>query len=615
MEYEGTEVMAQAQQPWLSIVIPSYNYARYLGKCVGSILAQGMDDIEVIVVDDCSTDDSLAVARQLAAVDSRVQVLANEQNEGGERSLLSGLERVRGRFVSFTAADNYFFPGYLPFARNYLDTHPGTDVFYSSWMFVDEQDRIYRAHSGSHGSATIKPSQLRNIAAYDDRNELADLFVNNMYLGDPIFRAGLLSLGGWSGNPDASAVSDLEFAINLASSDARIAFVNISAGIDRFHKNNLRFRREGLVAQEALFRGILYLFERYINESVADKLRYRIDDIIARANELIGHYKTVPEIWAQLGTRAERVIEHLSTTLTKIAQTPRTDPVKWRRVSVIVPVRGADLILLAEALTSIAEQDYDDWEIVAVGHPAIDLKPFLKTLPFAGRIRYYEQCEWINRATARNVGLKMARGQIMTYLDEGNIMRPGHLAGLVAALDHSRQPVARTSGTLSLYERTPLEGNVAKQFYSEPILISSEPFKSEIAAWSTHIWDNVPLNSIAHQRNCVAIAGYFDEDLDLYEDWDFVVRLTRQFNMALRADQSLDMRVIVDDIPNAMFAKKTSSRTELERLYRVYSVETVPEVASQRAAVLERWPQFGADIERATGAERASLVRLISGLS
>lgn len=607
--------MAQSPQPWLSIVIPSYNYARHLPECVGSILSQGVSDLEVVVVDDSSTDDSLAVARQLAAADSRVRVFANEQNKGTERTLLYGFEQVRGRFVNFISADNYYLPGYLRFVRNYLDTHRQIDVFYSSWMFLDEQNRIYRAHAGSHGSATIKPSQLRNIAAYDDRNELVDLFVNNVYLGDPIFRAELLALGGWSGHPDARAVSDLEFAISLASSEARIAFVNVSSGIDRFHNDNLRFSRTDFVSQEALFRGILYLFERYINESVADKLRYRIDDIIARANELIGHYKTVPEIWAQLGTRAERVVEHLSTTLTKIAQTARTDPVKWRRVSIIVPVRGLDLVLLAETLGSIAEQDYNDWEIVAVGHPAFDLKPFFETLPFAARVRYYEQCEWVNRATARNVGLKMARGQIMTYLDEGNRMRPGHLAGLVAALDHLRQPVARTSGTLSLYKRTPLEGNVAKQFYSEPILISSEPFKSEIAAWSTHVWDNVPLNSIAHQRNCVAIAGYFDEDLDLYEDWDFVVRLTRQFNMALRADQSLELRVIVDDIPNAMFAKKTSSRAQLERLYSTYPVETVAEVEAQRAAVLERWPEFAADIGRATGAERASLVRLISGLS
>lgn len=595
-------------QPWLSITIPSYNYEQYLPECVSSILTQGVDDIEVVIVDDCSTDDSLAVARRLALDDSRIRVFANEQNVGTEKTLIFGFSQLRGKFLTFACADNYYLPGYFRFVKNYLGQRPEIDVIYNSWMFLDGKGRIYRAHHGSHGSATHKPSQLRNIASYDDRNELADLIVNNAYMGDPIFRAELLALQGWSGHPDARAVSDYEFMLSLAASHARIAYVNVSAGVDRFHGGNLRFSRSDLASQTALFRGILHVFEKFVTEENADKLRFRIDDIIARANELIGHYRTVPEIWSELGPRAERVVERLSTALTNIAKAPRKDPVAWRRVSVIVPVYGADLVLLADTLRSVAQQEYDDWEIVAVGHTAYDLRPFFQTLPFAARIRYYEQCEWINRAAARNVGLKMARGQIMTYLDEGNTMRPGHLSALVAALDGSGQPVARTGGTLSLYERPPLDGAVASQFYSDPVLLSSEPLPGPAAPWSTHVRNDLPLNAVAHHRNCVAIAGYFDEALPVFEDWDFVVRLTRQFNVAITAAQSLDVRIVVNDLPNAMLDPALPARTSLTRLYSAYPAAEVPEVAQRREDTL-------AGEAAATAAGPASSVRFLAGLA
>ena len=68
--------------PEISIIVCAYNAGKYIARCFDSILSQTYSDFEVIVVDDCSHDDTLAVARQYAQSDKRITVLHNDLNRG-----------------------------------------------------------------------------------------------------------------------------------------------------------------------------------------------------------------------------------------------------------------------------------------------------------------------------------------------------------------------------------------------------------------------------------------------------------------------------------------------------------------------------------------------------
>ena len=83
--------------PDVSVVITCYNYARYLGAAVASVRDQPGVELEIIIVDDVSTDDSLAVAQRLAAADPRITVVAREVNGGPVEAFNQGLDLVRGR--------------------------------------------------------------------------------------------------------------------------------------------------------------------------------------------------------------------------------------------------------------------------------------------------------------------------------------------------------------------------------------------------------------------------------------------------------------------------------------------------------------------------------------
>ena len=89
----------------ISVIIPCYNSAKYLEACMDSVLAQTMPDFEAILVDDGSKDDTLALARRIAARDARVQVL-HQENAGVSAARNLGLAHAKGEWVTFVDSDD-----------------------------------------------------------------------------------------------------------------------------------------------------------------------------------------------------------------------------------------------------------------------------------------------------------------------------------------------------------------------------------------------------------------------------------------------------------------------------------------------------------------------------
>jgi len=97
----------EADSPVLSVLVLSHDYAAYLAACLESVLAQTLPWFEVIVLDDGSRDDSLAIAHRYAAADPRVRVVAHETNEGFVATLREGTGVLsRGEFLVMVSADD-----------------------------------------------------------------------------------------------------------------------------------------------------------------------------------------------------------------------------------------------------------------------------------------------------------------------------------------------------------------------------------------------------------------------------------------------------------------------------------------------------------------------------
>ncbi|KAA9135533.1 glycosyltransferase family 2 protein [Microbacterium caowuchunii] len=116
--------------PTVTVVIPCYNYARYVGSAIDSALTQAGVITDVIVVDDCSTDGSPEVVAAVAEQNPRVRLLRNDRNLGPVGTFNAGLELATGEFLVRLDADDLLAPGALQRATALADAFPSVGLVY-----------------------------------------------------------------------------------------------------------------------------------------------------------------------------------------------------------------------------------------------------------------------------------------------------------------------------------------------------------------------------------------------------------------------------------------------------------------------------------------------------
>ncbi|WP_244484008.1 glycosyltransferase [Devosia sp. Leaf64] len=137
------------RRPRVTVVIPCYNYGRYLGPCVASAL-DGQDgvDVDVIIIDDKSTDDSLATAREIADERNNVRVYAHPYNLGGIATYNDGLTLADGDYVVLLSADDLLTPGSLSRAAMVMEMAPNVGLVYGTSRVFHDQLPLSRPGHG-----------------------------------------------------------------------------------------------------------------------------------------------------------------------------------------------------------------------------------------------------------------------------------------------------------------------------------------------------------------------------------------------------------------------------------------------------------------------------------
>lgn len=119
-----------SRPPHVSVVVPCYNYGRFLRQCVESVVTQSGVVVDVLIVDDASTDSTAEVAAAISAADPRVSVLRHEHNRGHIDTFNDGLGAVEGEYVVKLDADDMLPPGALARATALLEEHPSVGFVY-----------------------------------------------------------------------------------------------------------------------------------------------------------------------------------------------------------------------------------------------------------------------------------------------------------------------------------------------------------------------------------------------------------------------------------------------------------------------------------------------------
>jgi glycosyltransferase involved in cell wall biosynthesis len=173
------------EMPAVSVVIPAYNAEAYLGPAIESILAQTLQDFEIVVIDDCSRDRTGAVIEQYASKDARIRAFRNESNLGIAGNRNRGVQLARGKYIVWQDADDISLPTRLERQFHFMEAHPEVgivggyiELFRGSLVLgvreypVDDEALrrcIFRYSPIAQPAAMVRAEALRAAGEYDRR--------------------------------------------------------------------------------------------------------------------------------------------------------------------------------------------------------------------------------------------------------------------------------------------------------------------------------------------------------------------------------------------------------------------------------------------------------------
>jgi O-antigen biosynthesis protein len=504
----------EAARPLVSIAIPSYNYGHFIERSIRSAMAQTYDNVEILVSDNGSTDNSVEIISRLAAVDPRIRYWVNDENVGPFGNLQVLREATKGEYVVFLSADDIFFPNHISDAVEYYRTHPECDLRHTAFAIIDDQGEIPTVfnHPGHAG--------IRYISA---REELAfALTADGHYMWPSIVfpRRVLDQLG-----PLATHViaADIDYLFHASRDGLRIAFDGTPSVAFRRHSGGVSSRENHIQTGKHLH-DWLTLYDESITPDTLPRLVGRRRTIVNMVESRIRPLQLyAPEQAAEIFAREEAFFHRVREKAATIPDKLDTGAAVHPRFSVILPTMSA-LAQVKRSIDSVLAQTSSSWELIVVSNDGRNIEGILRTWVDPKQFVYAQTLATKNAAGARNVALRIARGETIAYLDEGDVWDPRYLESLASVLDTSDADIVRTGATSAIYDSR--EFGPGQLLQRDPSLFAPSG-RAYVDPYGLY----APLSAIAHRAFCREVVGFFNEGLPVFEDWQYVARLATQANL------------------------------------------------------------------------------------
>jgi glycosyltransferase involved in cell wall biosynthesis len=148
--------------PILTIMMPSYNYARFLRQAIETILNQSFSDFEFLIIEDGSSDESPEIIREYMGQDRRIRPFFHPNNRGMLESVNEGTALAKGRYIHYIAADDFRYPGFLQKCMDILINNPSVGMCCTHFHWGNEEKLLLET-CGFEGKGEIllfEPKQM-----------------------------------------------------------------------------------------------------------------------------------------------------------------------------------------------------------------------------------------------------------------------------------------------------------------------------------------------------------------------------------------------------------------------------------------------------------------------
>ena len=155
-------VEGESNNRYISIIVPVYNVESYLRECLDSIVGQTYPLLDIIVVNDGSTDGSGAICDEYAERDSRIRVV-HKKNGGLSSARNAGLDLVKGEFIAFVDSDDYLLPNAMELCMEKFTTYPDLSLVRYAWLEFDETGKENLIYSLPWGDKILDRDELFKV--------------------------------------------------------------------------------------------------------------------------------------------------------------------------------------------------------------------------------------------------------------------------------------------------------------------------------------------------------------------------------------------------------------------------------------------------------------------
>jgi glycosyltransferase involved in cell wall biosynthesis len=213
----------------IDVVIPCYNYGRYLRNCVRSVLDQEGVSVRVLIIDDCSPDNTPEIGRALAAEDSRVEYRRHEKNLRHIATYNEGFEWAAGDATLLLSADDLVTPGALTRAAEVLQQHPDVSLICGKQIVFDEVPPP---------APTVASWQRRVVPGPQFIEQMCRTASNPVATPTAVVRTSVLhAIGGYDASLPHTA--DMHCWLRCAARGS-VAIIDADQGYKRMHGANMQ---------------------------------------------------------------------------------------------------------------------------------------------------------------------------------------------------------------------------------------------------------------------------------------------------------------------------------------------------------------------------------------
>ena len=169
----------------ISIIVPVYNVEKYLSKCIESLLYQSYENLEILLIDDGSTDNSLQICKEYAQKDTRI-VFIQKQNEGVLKTRNLGIELAKGAYIGFVDADDWIEQEMFEKLYDLIQTTSSDISICNKYIYDDITKNKFKEFGGLKHGEYIKEAVLEQYFSIHPSNAMS----RNLY--DKLFKADLI---------------------------------------------------------------------------------------------------------------------------------------------------------------------------------------------------------------------------------------------------------------------------------------------------------------------------------------------------------------------------------------------------------------------------------------